>query len=153
MRHFAKLSLAVVGLALAGCAEEHESHQAAEAHATTVTVPMTAAQEVPPTTSKGTGTAVLTLDAAKKTVSWKVTWENLTGDAGAAHIHGPAAAGANAGVAVNLGGTAPLKQPLEGSATLDDAKWADLVSGKDYINVHTAANKGGEIRGQIPAEK
>jgi hypothetical protein len=150
MRHSAKLSLAVIGLAFAGFVQSHETLQAAEMK---VTVQLTGAQEVPPTTSKGTGTAVLTLDAAKKTVAWKLTWKDLTGDAGAAHIHGPAAPGANAGVVVGLGGTAPLKQPLEGSSVLTDAQWADLVAGKDYINIHTAENKGGEVRGQIPAAK
>jgi hypothetical protein len=39
--------------------------------------------------------------------------------------------------------------PAEGSATLTDAQAADLVAGKYYVNVHTAANPGGEIRGQV----
>ena len=49
-------------------------------------------------------------------------------------------------VAVAIAGTA---SPLEGSATLTDAQAADLTSGKWYVNVHTATNKGGEIRGQV----
>ena len=54
---------------------------------------------------------------------------------------------ANAGVAVAIpnAGTSPV----EGSATLTDAQAADLVAGKYYINIHTAANPGGEIRGQV----
>ena len=39
--------------------------------------------------------------------------------------------------------------PIKGSATLTDAQAADLDAGKYYVNIHTAANKGGEIRGQI----
>ncbi len=39
--------------------------------------------------------------------------------------------------------------PAEGSATLTDAQAADLVAGKYYVNIHTAANPGGEIRGQV----
>ena len=39
--------------------------------------------------------------------------------------------------------------PVEGSATLTDAQAADLVAGKYYVNIHTAANPGGEIRGQV----
>ncbi len=71
-----------------------------------------------------------------------------------AHIHGPASATTNAGVLVNLGPKGakmgdPLPNPLEGSASMTDAQWADLMAGKDYINVHTTTNKGGEIRGQI----
>jgi hypothetical protein len=38
---------------------------------------------------------------------------------------------------------------MDGSATLTDAQAADLAGGKLYVNVHTAANKGGEIRSQV----
>ena len=38
---------------------------------------------------------------------------------------------------------------MDGSATLTDAQTADLAAGKWYVNVHTAANKDGEIRGQL----
>ena len=62
-------------------------------------------------------------------------------------FHGPADAKTNAGVVV------PVKEmsasPLKGEATLTDAQAADLQAGKWYFNVHTAANKGGEIRGQV----
>jgi hypothetical protein len=88
----------------------------------------------------------LTYDTASKKLSWKVTFSGLTGPATAAHFHGPAEAGKNAGVAVPIPGTA---SPLEGSATLTDAQAADLTSGKWYVNIHTAANKSGEIRGQV----
>ena len=44
---------------------------------------------------------------------------------------------------------APTASPLSGTATLTDAQIADLNAGKWYVNVHTAANKGGEIRGQL----
>ena len=53
----------------------------------------------------------------------------------------------NAGVAVPITGIAT--SPVEGSATLTDAQAADLVAGKYYVNIHTAANPGGEIRGQV----
>lgn len=114
------------------------------------TATMTSAEEVPPNASTGKGRAELTLNAATKELTWNVTWEGLTGDAVAAHIHGPADKGANAGVQVQLGvqGTPP-KSPLTGKATLTDAQIADLNAGKFYVNIHTAMNKGGEIRGQI----
>src|SRR4030095_13482969 len=100
--------------------------------------------EVPPNTSAATGTADLDYDPASKKLSWKVTYTGLSGPATAAHFHGPAEAGKNAGVAVAIpnAGTSPV----EGSATLTDAQAADLVGGKYYINIHTAANPGGEIR-------
>ena len=102
--------------------------------------------EVPATTSKGTGAAELTYDTATKKLSYKITYSGLSGAATAAHIHGPAEAGKNAGVAVPFANPA---SPIEGSAVLTDAQAADLASGKMYVNVHTEANKGGEIRGQI----
>ena len=43
--------------------------------------------------------------------------------------------------------------PIEGSAKLTDEQVADLKAGKLYINIHTAANKAGEIRGQVTAAK
>jgi hypothetical protein len=103
--------------------------------------------EVPANTSAATGTADLDYDAASKKLSWKVTYSGLSGPATAAHFHGPAAAGANAGVKVPI--TNPASSPIEGSATLNDEQAADLVAGKYYINIHTAANPGGEIRGQV----
>src|SRR5947207_7533951 len=103
--------------------------------------------EVPPNTSAGKGTADLDYDAASKKLSWKVTYSGLSGPATAAHFHGPAAAGANAGVAVAIPNAAA--SPVEGSATLTDAQAADLVAGKYYINIHTAANPGREIRRQV----
>lgn len=124
----------------------------AQAQMKTVTVNMTEAQEVPPHQGAGAGTAILTLDPATKTVSWKVTWHDLTSTAIMAHIHGPASPTTNAPPIVWLGPKGkmdPLPNPLEGSAKLTDAQWADLMAGKDYINVHTTTNKGGEIRGQI----
>ena len=39
--------------------------------------------------------------------------------------------------------------PATGSATLTDAQAADLMAGRWYVNIHTAANRGGEIRGQV----
>ena len=39
--------------------------------------------------------------------------------------------------------------PITGTATLTDAQVADLEAGKYYVNIHTAANRGGEIRGQL----
>jgi Cu/Zn superoxide dismutase len=120
----------------------------AQAQTKTFHADMTTAQEVPPTAGTGTGKATFTLDPATKELKWTVTYSGLSADATAAHIHGPAAPGANAGVAVNLAPSG-VKSPLEGSATLTDAQIADLTSGKDYVNVHTVQNKGGEIRGQI----
>jgi hypothetical protein len=105
------------------------------------------ATEVPPTESKGTGAAAVTYDSADKKLTWTVTYSGLSGPATAAHFHGPAEPGKNAGVAVPIPNQA--SSPVNGSATLTDAQAADLLAGKYYVNVHTAANPGGEIRGQV----
>ncbi len=103
--------------------------------------------EVPANASAGTGTADLDYDPASKKLSWKLTYSGLSGAATAAHFHGPAEAGKNAGVAVAIPNA--TSSPAEGSATLTDAQAADLMAGKYYVNIHTAANPGGEIRGQV----
>ena len=103
--------------------------------------------ETPPNASTGAGTADIDYDAASKKLTWKLTYSGLTGPATAAHFHGPAEPGKNAGVAVAIPNA--TTSPNEGSATLTDAQAADLLAGKYYVNVHTAANPGGEIRGQV----
>ena len=108
---------------------------------------MSGKSEVPATTSTGSGDVLATLDTSAKKLSYTMTYYGLTGPATAAHFHGPAAAGANAGVVVPIG-TNPAS-PTSGSATLTDAQIKDLMAGMWYANVHTAANKGGEIRGQM----
>ena len=112
----------------------------------TMKVTLNSAAEVPPNNSTATGTADVTFDTATKLLTWKVNYSGLTGAATMAHFHGPAEAGKNAPVVVPIPNTASA---AEGSATLTDAQAADLLAGKYYINIHTDANKGGEIRGQV----
>jgi len=104
-------------------------------------------EEVPPAQSSGTGTLDATYDTASKQLTYTVDYSGLTGNATAAHFHGPAEAGKNAGVVVPVQGS--VASPIKGSATLTDTQAADLMAGKWYFNVHTEANKGGEIRGQV----
>ncbi|MDX8438680.1 CHRD domain-containing protein [Mesorhizobium australafricanum] len=103
-------------------------------------------QQNPPVTTKGKGTATLTFDTTSKKLSWIVKYSGLSGPAVAAHIHGPADKGTNADPVIPF---KKLKSPIKESATLTDAQAADLEAGKYYVNVHTAKNKDGEIRGQI----
>jgi Cu/Zn superoxide dismutase len=141
------LNAARVGLTLAMTAA---LASAAVAETVSYKADLKASNEVPVNTSTGTGSVAATFDTSSKKLNWTVTFSNLTGAATAAHFHGPAAAGKNAGVAVPIAGTA---SPMAGSATLTDAQAADLKAGKWYVNVHTAANKDGEIRGQVLAGK
>jgi hypothetical protein len=106
-----------------------------------------AATEVPPNDSKGAGAVDATYDTASKKFSWTITYSGLTGPAAAAHFHGPAAANVNAPPVVPLSGN--LTSPIKGDATLTDAQAADLQAGRWYLNVHTAAHKDGELRGQV----
>ena len=107
---------------------------------------LSAAAEVPANASTATGTAEASFDKASSVLKWRVVYSGLTGPATAGHIHGPAMPGANAGVVVPFPSVA---SPAEGSATLTPAQVADLMAGKWYVNIHTAQNPGGEIRGQM----
>jgi len=98
-------------------------------------------------TSSGKGSATASLDTTTKMLTWTVDYSGLSGPASAAHIHGPADPGANAPIVVPFTGN--LATPIKGSATLTDEQIQQLEAGKWYVNIHTEANKGGEIRGQL----
>jgi hypothetical protein len=108
---------------------------------------LSAASEVPPTNSQGKGSLTATFDPATKRLAWKGTVSGLTGEATAAHFHGPAAPGQNAGVLVPAPGV--KNGPFEGSATLTDDQARLITGGQTYFNIHTAANPQGEVRGQV----
>jgi hypothetical protein len=110
-------------------------------------VDLTGAAEVPPNTSAGTGKVEATYDTDSKAFTWNITYSGLSGDATAAHFHGPAAAGANAGPVIPIEGS--LASPIAGNATLTDAQAADLQAGMWYFNLHTAQFPDGELRGQL----
>jgi hypothetical protein len=101
----------------------------------------------PGVASSGKGTATASLDTNTNTLTWTVDYSGLSGPATAAHIHGPADPGANAGIVVPFTGN--LASPIKGSTKLTDAQIAQLEAGKWYVNIHTEANKPGEIRGQL----
>ena len=106
-----------------------------------------AAEEVPANDSKGTGSMEATYDASTKQLSYTANYTGLTGNATMAHFHGPTDPGKNAPIIVPVQGS--VASPIKGTATLTEPQAADLMAGKWYFNVHTEANKGGEIRGQV----
>ncbi len=126
-----------------------------------ISASMSAANEVGANTSAGntntypgTGSVTGSYNATTNQLQYNVTWSGLSGAATAGHFHGPALAGTSAGVQVpftivNSGtsGTAA------GTASLTDTQETDLLAGKWYANIHTQANGGGEIRGQVSAVK
>jgi hypothetical protein len=118
------------------------------AHAETIALKadLKGANEVPPNASPATGKAEATLNTDTRVLTWTVTYANLTGPAVGAHFHGPSEAGKNAGIALPF---KTVQSPIEGTATLTETQAADLLGGKWYANIHTAANPGGELRGQM----
>ena len=91
-------------------------------------------------------------DKTTKMLTLAVTWTGLSGDPVGAHIHGTAAKGQNAGVVVDLhdkvtatAGNFNHTLAVDGQAIKEDS----LLLGYYYFNIHTPANPGGEIRGQI----
>ena len=142
MRMMSRVAMTVIGASLMAAPA-----WAADA-AKKISVDLASKNEVPPNDSKGTGKADLTYDAATKVLTWSITTQGPTGDPIAAHLHGPADAGANAGVMVNFA-AGGMKMPLAGQATLTEEQATAFTGGKTYINIHTPTNKGGEIRGQV----
>ena len=87
-------------------------------------------------------------------LTWSISYEGLSAPATMAHFHGPAAAGKNGPVVIWLSkqGTPPAS-PIKGEATLTPEQAAQFTAGEWYINVHTQAHPGGEIRGQVVPPK
>lgn len=125
---------------------------------------LSAANEVPANASTGSGNEIsggIYFDTETLTLSLAIGYgsaagfTDLSGPATGLHIHGPAPAGINAGVIFDL---APVHFPagdptkggvIFGSVVFTPAQAADLLAGLNYVNIHTAANTGGEIRGQL----
>jgi hypothetical protein len=118
----------------------------AGAEVLTYNLTLTSSAEVPANDSTGSGKATVTFDTATKKLTWQGSYTGLTGPETAAHFHGPAEPGKNASVVVPF---TAKSSPFQGSADLTDAQAADLMAGKWYMNVHTEAHKGGEIRAQV----
>lgn len=113
-----------------------------------MTIELSGDQQNPPVETDATGQAEVTFDTETRQLSWEMEHSGLSGDATAAHFHGPADPGENADVQV------PMPDPSsgsEGSAELTEEQAEMLMDGKMYINVHTEANPNGEIRGQVTA--
>jgi hypothetical protein len=143
MRFIAVANIAAVMLALAGSAGMVPT---ARAETVILRADLKGSNEVPPNSSPATGTAEATLDTESRQLSYVITFTGLTGPALGAHFHGPVEAGKNAGIVLPF---KTLQSPIEGSATLTENQAADLLAGKWYANVHTVANPGGELRGQM----
>jgi len=130
-------AVAMAALLTAGAARAEIVHFAAT---------LTGGEEVPPNASAGKGELSAELETTEKTLAYRATYTGLSGPAVAAHFHGPAAPGENAPPVVMIKNPA---SPIGGAVLLSNDEAADLLAGKWYFNVHTQANPGGEIRGQL----
>ena len=108
---------------------------------------LSSAQEVPVNGSTATGSGQFVLNAAETNLAINVTFSGLSAAQTAAHIHGAAPPGVNAGVVFGF----PLGSPVIQNWAIPAAHVLNLKAGLLYVNVHTTAFPGGEIRGQILA--
>jgi hypothetical protein len=134
---------AAVGVALALTSISFANHSMGMGWSAKLTV----AQEVPKQVVKDTaanGSFTATLTGTK--LKFKLTFAKLTGPATAAHIH-LGAMGKSGNVVVPLCG--PCKSPVSGTVTVSAALQKDFTKHLLYVNVHTAKNPNGEIRGQL----
>ena len=137
------LTLSALVVALAGCASAPPAPIMFKAA-------LSGAGEVPPVASAAKGSFSARYLPENGLLLWDMSYEGLSGAATAAHIHGPATETQNAGIVIGFNN--PISSPMSGQATLTPAQFADLNAGKWYVNVHTAANRPGEIRGQLKAQ-
>jgi hypothetical protein len=114
-----------------------------------VQVQLSGSQEVPPVQTSGTGTAALTYDPGTRVVTWTIIYSGLSGTATMAHFHGLAG---KLVIWLSKRGS-PAESPIKGEATLTSEQAQLFAAGDLYINVHTQAHPGGELRGQVVPPK
>jgi hypothetical protein len=138
-----RIALLVAAAALSGCGMMGMSSSEVR-----LSGKLSGASEVPAVNTAGSGTVEATLNKDTNKLQYRVVYSGLSGPATAGHFHGPAAAGQNAGVVL---GFKSAESPITGDATLTPAQAADLLAGRWYVNIHTRASPGGEIRAQVTA--
>jgi glucose/arabinose dehydrogenase/plastocyanin len=123
-----------------------------QAGAVGLTASLSGAAERPnPVTTTAIGLATMSIDGSN--LAFQVAYSGLSGAAIGAHIHGPATPAESAGVMINLGdfalGGFGVSGIIAGQVPLTDQQRAAILEGRTYVNIHTPANTGGEIRGQV----
>lgn len=143
------LALSAVAMGLAGCGMMGKGSGSGgmSSGMETYRATLSGSQEVPPVSGSATGSAEVMVNPSTMAMTYRVTYAGLTGPATMGHIHGPAMAGQNAGVKIPFASVA--QSPATGTVTLTAEQYADLKGGRYYVNIHTAAHPGGEIRGQL----
>lgn len=165
-RYIALAALAAAVLTAGACSDD-DAVSPPVSKIVTFRSTMNGAAEVPANASTGTGTFVATLDTSTNVFSYDVTWSGLSAGVNNGHIHGPALAGVNSGTTINFNtlpgaqfsvgqmtGTAKGSVVLIATTQITATVTGDslkklLFAGLTYVNIHTTALTGGEIRGQI----
>jgi len=137
MRHLCGAGLGAAAMVLAGCAGMTGTNH--------VNVSLSGANEVPPVNTAATGSGSFTVNE-DHSVSGSVTISGLA--AVAAHIH-TGAPGKNGPVAVGLTKSSDTVWVVPAGAKFNDAQYQAFLAGETYVNFHTPAHKGGEIRAQL----
>lgn len=115
------------------------------AMAADIQLTLSGANEVPAVTTSAKGSGTITV-GDDKIVSGSVTTSGI--DATMAHIH-EAPAGKNGPVIIPLEKKGDNEWAVPASAKLNDAQYKSYQDGNLYVNVHSAAHKGGELRDQL----
>ncbi len=136
-RQSLRMAIGAAALVLAGCAGMSGTNS--------IQVTLSGAQEVPPVTTAASAFGTITV-ADDKSVSGSVTTSGVVGVA--AHIH-DGAPGKNGPVIVPMTKSSDNTWTIAPGAKFSDAQYEAFKAGNTYVNVHSAANKGGEIRGQL----
>lgn len=113
----------------------------------TLSTRLDAASTLPPARSNAVGQLDAIYDANTRLFRWKASWSGLSGPIAGAQFHGPADLGQNGPATLVWPG--PFGPSYEGRATLTPEQAVDLMAGRWYLNVRTAANPAGELRGQL----
>ena len=112
---------------------------------------MSGAQENPPNASPGTGNISGLYDDATKTLTFNITFSGLIGTTTASHFHAPAGVTTNAGVIIGNVGfpTGVTSGNYANSYVLTAQQEGWLLTDSVYLNIHSTAFPGGEIRTQM----
>ena len=138
IRRLLGASLGAAAVALAGCASTPPASRS-------IGVSLSGADEVPPVTTKARASGFFTVNE-DHTVSGTVTLTGIAPVAG--HIH-VGAAGKNGPVAVGLVKSSDTVWVVPAGAKFTDDQYKAFLAGETYVNFHTPAHKGGEIRAQL----